>query len=210
VQKAISRADQPHQLVVAYNYQTPALAGMNRVLRTVAGGWTLGGILRYASGTPIRVPQAQNNMSAYVFQGTNANRVPGEPLFLKDPNCHCYDPNKEFILNPRAWSDPAPGQWGTAAAYYSDYRTQRRYSEQMSLGKMFRLNERGMFFSIRGEFFNIFNRRYFNDPESGNALATQRVDANGVPIAGFGRINPAGFPGDFRPRSGQIVARLQF
>ena len=104
----------------------------------------------------------------------------------------------------------APGQWGTAAAYYSDYRTQRRYSEQMSLGKTFRVNDRGMFFSVRAEFFNIFNRRYFPDPESGNALATQRVDANGVPIAGFGRINPAGFPGDFRPRTGQIVARFQF
>ena len=209
IQKTLSRSDQPHQLVVAYNYQIPTLS-QNGFMRHVIGGWTLGGILRYASGTPIRVPTAQNNMGAFVFQGTNANRVPGEPLFLKDPNCHCYDPNKEFILNPRAWSDPAPGQWGTAAAYYSDYRTQRRYSEQMSIGKQFRLNERGMFFSVRAEFFNIFNRRYFGDPDSGNALSTQRVDANGVPIAGFGRINSAGFPGDYRPRSGQIVARFQF
>ncbi|MEX2260448.1 MAG: TonB-dependent receptor [Bryobacteraceae bacterium] len=209
VQKALSRSDQPHVLVMAFNYQVPSLSGGNRVLKQVLGGWTVGGILRYASGTPIRVPQAQNNMAAYVFQGTNANRVPGEPLFLKDPDCHCFDPNSEFVLNPKAWADPAAGQWGTAAAYYSDYRTQRRYSEQLSLGKTFRLSEGGMFFSIRGEFFNIFNRRYFADPESGNALATQRLDA-GVPISGFGRINPAGFPGDFRPRSGQIVGRFQF
>jgi hypothetical protein len=209
LQKSLSRSDQPHVLVTAFNYQVPALAGANRFVRHVVGGWTLGGILRYASGTPIRVPVAQNNMNAYVFQGTNANRVPGEPLFLKDPNCHCYDPNREFILNPRAWADPAPGQWGTAASYYSDYRSQRRYSEQLSLGKTFRLNDSGMFFSIRGEFFNIFNRRYFADPESGNALATQRLEG-GVPISGFGRINPAAFPGDFRPRSGQIVGRFQF
>ncbi|HYO83482.1 MAG TPA: TonB-dependent receptor [Bryobacteraceae bacterium] len=208
IQKTLSRSDQPHVLVVAYNYQVPTFTS-NRFVRHVVGGWTLGGIMRYASGTPIRVPVAQNRMNDYVFQSTFANRVPGEPLFLKDPNCHCYDPNAEFILNRNAWSDPAPGQWGTAAAYYSDYRTQRRYSEQMSLGKSFRMNERGMFFSIRAEFFNIFNRRYFSDPESGNALATQRSE-NGVPIAGFGRINPAGFPGDFRPRSGQIVARFQF
>jgi hypothetical protein len=208
IQKTLSRSDQPHQFVIAFNYEVLTFTS-NGFLRHVIGGWTVGGVLRYASGTPLRVPVAQNNMNAYVFQGTNANRVPGEPLFLKDPNCHCYDPNKEFILNPRAWTDPAPGQWGTAAAYYSDYRTQRRYSEQMSLGKMFRIKER-MFFSVRAEFFNIFNRRYFADPESGNALATQRFDANGVPIAGFGRINSAAFPGDYRPRTGQIVARFQF
>ena len=69
-----------------------------------------------------RTRRARSN--SLVFRGgTNANRVPGEPLFLKDPNCGCFDPNKEFMLNPAAWTDPGPGQWGTAAAYYSDYRT---------------------------------------------------------------------------------------
>ena len=57
--------------------------------------------------------------------------VPGQPLFLKDLNSHSVDPNKEFVLNPKAWSGPAPGEWGHSAVYYSDYRTQRRPSGQI-------------------------------------------------------------------------------
>lgn len=32
-------------------------------------------------------------------------------------NCHCFDPSKTFVLNPAAWSEPGPLQFGTAAAY---------------------------------------------------------------------------------------------
>ena len=55
----------------------------------------------------------------------------GVPLFTKDLNCRCFDPNTTFVLNPQVWTDPAPGQWGTAAPYYSDYRTRRRPQENL-------------------------------------------------------------------------------
>ncbi len=208
-QKTLSRSDQPHAFVIGYNYETPRFTA-NKLIRGLVGGWTLGGILRYASGLPIRVPEAQNQLGSLVFQSTNVNRVPGEPLFLKNPNCHCIDPFKDFVFNPKAWSDAAPGQFGTAAAYYSDYRSQRRYDEQMSVGRTFAFGERGMSFSVRAEFFNIFNRTYLADPDRGNAFATQRVGADGNSISGFGRINAFNFPGDYRPRSGQLVARFRF
>jgi len=32
-------------------------------------------------------------------------------------NCHCFDPNKEFVLNPAAWTQPSAGQFGAAAAF---------------------------------------------------------------------------------------------
>ena len=38
------------------------------------------------------------------------DRVPGQPLFLQDPNCHCFDPSKTFVLNPAAWVNPPAGQ----------------------------------------------------------------------------------------------------
>ncbi|MEJ7607109.1 MAG: hypothetical protein WKF37_12800 [Bryobacteraceae bacterium] len=208
-QKTLSRSDQPHAFVLGYNYETPRFTA-NKLVRGVVGGWTLGGILRYASGLPIRVPEAQNQLSSLVYQNTNVNRVPGEPLFLKNPNCHCIDPFKDFVFSPKAWTDAAPGQFGTAAAYYSDYRSQRRYDEQMSIGRTFGFGERGMSFSVRAEFFNIFNRTYLADPDRANALATQRVGPTGNTVSGFGRIDPFGFPGDYRPRSGQLVARFRF
>ncbi len=213
-QKTFSRTDQPHVFVVGFNYEvwTPQSVKSHSLANALLGGWTLGGILRYASGTPIQAPVAQNQLASLLFRGTYANRVPGEPLYLKDLNCGCIDPNRDFVLNPKAWSDPAPGQFGTGAVYYGDYRFARRYDEQLSIGKIFRIRE-GMRLGIRAEFFNVFNRVYLPDPEFANALATQRIDSNGVPIAGLGRINvgqivAATIP--WTPRTGQLVARFQF
>ena len=169
--KYISSSSQPLISTIGFSYETPA-ATSNRLARTVLRGWTVAGVLRYSSGLPIQSPLAQNNLNTLLLRANGqsfANRVPGQPLFLKDLDCHCIDPNKELVLNPAAWTDPAPGQWGTSAAYYNDYRSQRRPAEQLSLGRIFRVRE-GMTFEIRGEFYNAFNRTEMNNPVSTNAL----------------------------------------
>jgi hypothetical protein len=153
------------------------------------------------------VPTAQNNLNQHLLRSTVANRVPGEPLFLKDINCHCFDPSNEYVLNPNAWAEPAAGQWGTSAAYYNDYRSFRRPSEQFSLGRTFRFRER-MDFEVVAMFFNAFNRTYLNDPDSGNARATPTRAANGTTTAGFGRINTGTTA--FGPRDGVLNARFRF
>jgi hypothetical protein len=56
------------------------------------------------------------------------------------------------------------------------------------------------------ELFNPFNRTFMNNPDAGNPLETQRVDAQGRPISGFGRINTGSVFGP--ARSGQIVTRF--
>ena len=94
-------------------------------MSAVVRDWTIGAVLRYASGIPIHVPLSTTNLGSYVFQNTFVNRVPGEPLFTEDLNCHCFDPNSTFVLNPKAWANPPVGQWGTAAAFYNDYRQRR-------------------------------------------------------------------------------------
>jgi hypothetical protein len=198
----------PFEFVTAFNYQFPAVTS-NRFVRAVVRDWTFGGVLRYASGLPILAPTAQANLIGYLFQNTYMNRVPGVPLFLKNLNCHCVDPNKDFVLNSAAWSEPAVGQFGTAAAYYNDYRYQRRPAESASLGRMFRIRE-GMSLTIRGEFFNVFNRTEVNDPIATNALATQTRNASGVPTGGFGFVNPGSLYPYRTPRQGQVLARFQF
>jgi hypothetical protein len=190
--------------VVAFNYETPKLTE-NRVIRNMVGGWAWGGLFRYTSGTPIPVPSSQANLNAIVFQGTRMNRVPGEPLFLKDLNCHCIDPNADFVLNPKAWSDVPQGQWGFAAPYYNDYRYARVPSEQLSLGRIFRMKERYRF-QVRAEFFNVFNRTVMPAPSAGNPLQTPTRNSLGVPTSGFGRIDASSVSGQ---RNGQIVARVE-
>ena len=205
-QKGLSSLSEPFILVLAFNYRLPAM-GSSKWVRTAVGGWTVGGILRYASGLPIPVAVSQNQLSGLVFQTTRFNRVSGEPLYLYDLNCHCFDPNKDFVLNPKAWSDAAPGQWGFSAPYYNDLRYQRRPDEQVTFGRVFRLRE-GMSFQVRAEFFNVFNRVYLNDPSATNPLQTPNRNAQGVPISGFGRIDTGSLIS--QPRNGQIVARFQF
>lgn len=204
-QKSIANNSQPLLFVVGFNYEVPKLT-QNRVVRSVVGGWTWGGLMRYTSGLPIPVPSSQSNLNAVVFQNTRMDRVPGQPLFLKDLNCHCIDPNKDFVLNPKAWRDVPQGQWGYSAPYYNDYRYARVPSEQLSLGRVFRLRER-LRFQVRAEFFNVFNRIVMPTPSANNPLQTPTINAAGVPTAGFGRIDATNVSGQ---RNGQIVARVDW
>jgi hypothetical protein len=214
-QKALSSYDQPFQFVISGSYTTPRWsaggAGM-KALSWIARDWQVGTLLRYASGLPIASPTSTNNLATYLFQGTAPggtlfNRVPGVPLFTQDLNCHCFDPYTTFVLNPAAWSNPAAGQWGTAAAYYTDFRYQRRPVENISLGRVFRVKERASL-QIRAEFTNMFNRTEMNNPTATNPLATPTRNNAGQTISGYGYINVGTVFST--PRQGQLVARFQF
>ncbi|MDP9170650.1 MAG: TonB-dependent receptor, partial [Acidobacteriota bacterium] len=207
--KYISASSQPLVLAISFNYRTPAF-GTNKLVRSVVRDWTFAGVARYSSGLPIQSPSAQNNLNQLLFRANGssfANRVPGVPLFLKDLNCHCIDPNKDLVLNPAAWTDPPAGQFGTSAAYYNDFRQQRRPSEQVGFGRIFQIRE-GMSFQLRAEFFNVFNRTEMATPSAGNALQSTVRNSAGVPTAGFGYINSQALSSG--PRSGQLIARFQF
>ena len=215
VQKAISASSLPLVAVIAFNYEIPKAPIQNAVVSAITRGWTLGGSLRYQSGLPIESPFATNNLGALLprqaANETFANPT-GQPFFTEAPNCHCFDPNKTFVLNPAAWTQPAAGQWGDAAPYYNNYRWQRQPAENMSLGRMFRIKER-FTFQFRAEFFNIFNRNFLTSPTATNSTATQVVNSAGQTVSGFGWINTSVTniqTGGAIPttRNGQLVARL--
>jgi len=211
-QKDLSQYSLPFVFANSFTYQFPFDAlTQNKVVRSVVGGWTAGGLLRYQSGFPILAPCSNNGLSSDLLRAASCitfdNRVSGQNPFLDNLNCHCFDPNKTFVLNPAAWSDPGAGNWGFGAPYYNDYRYQRRPEEDLSLSRTFRIRERATL-NIRGEFFNVFNRTEVNNPTSTNAAATQSVSSTGQTISGFGYINNGTVYSN--PRSGQIVARLRF
>jgi len=87
----------------------------NKMVNDATRDWTFGGFLRYASGLPIPSPYAQNGLNSLLLRnvgtgsGTFFNRIPGQPLFLKDLNCGCIDPNKQLVLNPRRGPIRLPG-----------------------------------------------------------------------------------------------------
>jgi hypothetical protein len=159
VQKSISPSSLPFVFVTAFTCQSPGFTG-NHLLREFSRDWTLGAILRYQSGFPILAPCSNNGLNSLLLRSSSCatfeNRVPGQPLFTQNLNCGCFDPNKTFVLNPNAWSDPAAGTWGTASAYYNDYRAARRPSEQINFGRTFRIHEQVRFI-VTAIFFNVFN-----------------------------------------------------
>jgi hypothetical protein len=153
------------------------------------------------------------------------NRVSGQPLFLQDLNCHCFDPTKTLVLNAAAWALPAAGTWGTSPAYYSDYRSQRRPTENFNFGRTFRIRE-AMNLSIRAEFVNIFNRTVLPSPNPGSGIGaispltaptcymsgttgpTGACSTGATIASGFGFENTVGLATG--QRTGQIVARFRF
>jgi hypothetical protein len=129
-----------------------------------------------------------------------------------------------LVLNPAAWASPAPGTWGTSAAFYNDYRAQRHPTENFNFGRTFRIrdeqNGAQMSLSIRAEFVNIFNRTVLPSPSSTAPLTAATCFLSGVSGAtgacspgatiasGFGFEQTANIAGGVR--SGQLVARFRF
>src|SRR5262245_26802892 len=206
-QKSLASSSQPHILAIGFTYVTPRL-GPHRIMQQALGNWTIGGLVRYASGALIGVPASNNNLASLLGQGvtTRMNRDPSQPLFLKDPSCSCIDPRQDLVLNPAAWSDAAPGQFGNSAGFYNDYRWQHQAQENLNFGRRFPIKEK-VSFEIRAEFFNIFNRLNLPSPSAGNPAAAVTKNTVGELNGGFGFINPNNVGGQ---RNGQIVARVQF
>jgi len=217
--KGLASYSQPHILTINSNYRLPAygFVAKNKIARKVLADWTVGAVLQYASGALIAAPSSNNALGTYLpGQSSRMFRVPGQPLFLENPNCGCYDPTKQTILNPAAWIDEAPGVWGSAAVYYNDFRAQRRPSESMSIGKAFPIRER-VTIRVRGEFFNIFNRNVSLPPPqtSGPGIAPATY-SNGLLTGGFGFVNYTAITTNNQnnayptPRTGQVVLRFEF
>jgi hypothetical protein len=227
VNKYLSGYSKPFVSLLAINYTVPKLAKLGKYAGFALRDWQVGGVFTQSSGLPIRVPNSNNQLNNVLFRSTFANRVPGVPLFLTDMNSSDYDPNNGFVLNKAAWADPGKGQFGSSAAYYNDYRYQRRPDESISIGRIFRIRERKTL-QIRAEFSNAFNRLRYQDPVNGSVTTptvqtfttTQVYDTNsaskrlGLPSGGFGWVNTAvtsTSPNNIgNPRSGTLVARFTF
>lgn len=232
--KQISAFERPLVSIISLNYRTPAVPGDSKgmkVFGSITKDWTVGAVLRYQSGQLLTVAKSNNNFFNELGRGvspvannpavwggavTYQNRVPGQPLFLQDPNCHCFDPTKQLVLNPAAWTDAGVGQFGTSSAYYENYRWQRQPAEAISIGRIFPLAKEGkVTLQVRVEFQNIFNRVFYNLPSTTNPQSltfNTNPFPNGTPGAlstGFGFINSIAGSGA-QPRTGQFVARIQF
>jgi hypothetical protein len=242
--KQISGFSLPQVLTLSLSYTTPKMRAENSAFKTLswaARDWTLGAGLRYSSGQILQTPPSANNFLDNMARGpannpalwgggyTFLNRVPGQPLFLVDPNSK-FDPTKQLAVNPAAWVEPAFGTFGASAPYFNDFRWQRQPSESIAFGREFPIGKEGKYrFRIRAEFQNIFNRLFYSLPSVGSAfgspvatITTPTGHGNslsgtpGLLSSGFGYVNwvnggaYSNVGVGAQPRSGQVVARFEF
>jgi hypothetical protein len=216
--KQLSSFSRPHIMVLAANYTLPKW-GPGRIVQSAVRDWQIGAVLQYSSGLPIQTPTSPtNNNGATLLRSTFATRVTGQPLYLQDINCGCYDPARSIVLNEAAWTNTPSGSWSPSAAFYNDFRYMRRPQELMSIGRIFRMGE-GRSLMIRAEFSNIFNRTLMtisgDTTATGGYVQPSRTlgsnfvkDSLGRYTSGFGTINATGTVNG--ERQGTIVARFTF
>jgi hypothetical protein len=222
--KQLNQYVRPLALVITFSYTTPKFEASSRALRLVSHvtrDWQLGAVLRYQSGLPIGEPTSLNLLTnqlargatAFGNSGQNFWNLTGQPLFLKDPNCKCFNPQSDPILNKAAWTDAPAGTWTTSAPFYNNYRWQRQPAESMSFARNFRMGKEGRYtLQIRSEFQNIFNRTFLSVPAVTNpnlAIGTTPYAGTVINSSGFGTIATLNGIGA-QPRSGQLIARFSF
>jgi hypothetical protein len=192
--------------------------------------WNIGGVLRYQSGEVLRTPSSNNGLLRQLHRDRTNNPAiwgggqtfwnrTGQEVLLFDPNCKCFDPTTQLVLNAGAWSDAPAGTFGTAAGYYNNLRWQRQPQESLSLGRTFGFAADGRIkLDIRAELFNVFNRLFLSSPAGvgantqpvgPNAAAPTVRNASGALLSGYGFVNTFNGAGS-QPRTGQIVARFSF
>jgi len=72
-QKGLGSNSIPLSLVTGFNYEVPKFS-QNRLIRAVFSEWTIGGVLRYQSGSLIEVAGSNNQLNNAIFQSTRFNR----------------------------------------------------------------------------------------------------------------------------------------
>jgi hypothetical protein len=216
-QKTLDVNSIPQALSINLIYQTPhlttGLLGRNKLARHIFSDWQISGVLRYQSGALITAPASNNNLGTYLAGAATQymTRVPGQPLYLVDPNGR-IDPTQQLFLNPAAWMECGPtATFGCGAPRYTDFRQRRSPQEDIGLGRRFVLSDahETRFFEIRMEMYNPFNRIVFPNIGVGNPITNPTHNSDGRLTGGFGFMNVNNIATG-TARNMLVVARIAF
>ena len=167
-ERSLSSEDTTHRMGLGWVYTLPfgrgkrfGSSGMNPVLDKVVGGWELGAFVIMASGFPLNrigVTPDLTGSFATGFATTRSNLV-------GDPCLSTSRPRGEEIaqwVNPNAFAAPEPFAFGTAPRTLS-CRGDGIKNFDLTLTKHIPIKE-SVRAEFRGEFFNVFNRPQFKQP----------------------------------------------
>jgi hypothetical protein len=172
------------------------MANQNRWVNGILGGWNMTWLLKYNSGQPFLIsaqnpywPQWGNIYPNYNLSG------------FKGPNDPRKFPTQTVYIPATVATQPAVGQLGQGPLALGSLRCPGAADEDASLLKYFPMGSDGQYkLSFRAEFYNVFNRHYYDIIGcGGNPRAT-------VGAGNFGVINGV----NSNPRLGQFGFHFEF
>lgn len=206
----LSPYDQTSVFKAGVSYDLPigrghALLGNGgRFVNAIVGGWKISPLLLYASGKPLSFYSTNIYSLGYpawpaIYDNYNLSgysRRQFDPAKYVFPTNSDPTPPANRYLPESIATNPNLGQFGTGPSRVSAFRGFGTDSENISLHKYFRMGSDGQYsLDCAVEFYNVFNRHAFADPNTGSP---------GSP--NFGLVL-----GDIgTPRSGQFEARFRF
>lgn len=186
--RGLSGNDIRHRFIVSALYEVPfgrgrAIAPKSKIVDTVAGGWTIGSIGEFRTGTPLSALMLNNQTSSF-SDGVRPNVV-GDPSLSSDRS------KAERLaqwFNTGAFANPGLYKFGNAGRTFGS--GPGAVNVDASVLKDFHLFERSQI-QFRAEALNILNHANFANPDTrlGSATfgqVTSLVSGNQSRILQFG------------------------
>ena len=170
--RALSTFDATHNFVASYLYAIPFDRAFSRAPRRLVRGWSLNGITRFATGTPISLSESGDRSLTGGSGVDRPNYVGGLVITsdVRDTPSHTY-------FSKAAFTQEALGGQGTAAPRF--FHGPGLENFDLGVQKVTAVRE-SMSVQFRAEFFNALNHANFSNP-SGSFTSSS-----------FGRVTGAG------------------
>ena len=188
-----SAYDRRHVAFVNFVYTVPLFRNSsNHLLKTVAGGWQLSGIVNMMTGAPLNLGVSGTNVASVIQNSGNRPNLYGMVRYPKTADAW-FDPSV-FSVPTGIGSDI----YGNLSA--NALRGPARNNWNLSLFKSFMINEaRGTRFELRADAFNAWNHTQFHGDVNTGGISLNTGAAD------FGQVKTA-----FDPREFQLGAKFVF
>lgn len=175
LEKSIGQFDQTHNFKLSYLYELPFGKGKRFANQGIAswviGGWRLGGVHNYVTGTPIGLG---TTIGFPGFFGSNRATVSTHEGWRGPVGDGGFDPNRDRFFQPASFFGPQPtDRLGNMTRYNPKVRNFGGMTENYSLAKSFFLFGEKIRIDFRAEAFNIFNRVIFGAGSNAGTLQNE-------------------------------------
>lgn len=127
--------------------------------RRLTQGWNINGISRFSTGFPVAIRQTRGDFSLAGSSSTDEPNLVG-PVVTQDPRKAGPNGANTYFL-PGAFTSEVLGTFGTANWRF--FHGPGIFNTDMGIAKRIPITET-MAIEIRGEFFDVFNRTQFSQP----------------------------------------------